>query len=173
MAKTGFVLHRLQLAFELPWMMLKRLKSLMEVCYYFLYSKKYECLFLYLLKKKKIECLGFLAYLWFYFTSDFLGFYLFIFFLHFLYVELVSGAALTSKWVMSTPTPIEVDDWLLLFGWVVLMMTYWVSLVFILTTYWCVDLKYWYVDFLLLDTNRQWPTSRCGFLFWVFTVAYI
>ena len=54
MAKIGFVLHRLQLAFELPWMMLKRLKSLMEVCYYFLYSKKYECLFLYLLKKKKI-----------------------------------------------------------------------------------------------------------------------
>ena len=53
MAKTGFVLHPLQLAFELPWMMLKRLKSLMEVCYYFLYSKKYECLFLYLLKKKK------------------------------------------------------------------------------------------------------------------------
>ena len=52
-AKTSFVLHRLQLAFELPLMMLKSLKSLMEVCYYFLYSKKYECLFLYLLKKKK------------------------------------------------------------------------------------------------------------------------
>ena len=58
-AKTSFVLHRLQLAFELPWMMLKSLKSLMEVCYYFLYSKKYECLFLYLLKKKNTTTISF------------------------------------------------------------------------------------------------------------------
>ena len=83
-------------------MMLKSLKSLMEVCYYFLYSKKYECLFLYLLKKKntttisffikkkkKIECLGFLAYLLFYFTSDFLVFFIFLFlffFFHFFFL---------------------------------------------------------------------------------------
>ena len=61
-------------------------------------KKKKKILHLFLsLLKKKFECLGFLAYLWFYFTSDFLGFYLFIFFLHFLYVELVSGAALTLK----------------------------------------------------------------------------
>ena len=32
------------------------------------------------------------------------------FFFHFLFVELVSDAALTSKLGMSTPTPIEVDD---------------------------------------------------------------
>ena len=48
----------------------------------------------------------------------------------------------------------------LLFGQVVLMMTYWVLLVFILIAYWCVNLTYWYVDFLLLDTNRQWPIHR-------------
>ena len=33
----------------------------------------------------------------------------FMFFFHFLFVELVSDAALTSKLGMSTPTPIEVD----------------------------------------------------------------
>ena len=167
-AKTSFVLHRLQLAFELPWMMLKSLKSLMEVCYYFLYSKKYECLFLYLLKKKNTTTissfikkkknwmswiLGIFIVLFYKWLFGF--FFFFFFFFHFFFfVELVSGAALTLKWVMSTPTPIEIDDWLLLFGWVVLMTTYWVSLVFILTTYWCLDLTYWYVDFLLLDTNR-------------------
>ena len=33
----------------------------------------------------------------------------FMFFFHFLFVELVNDAALTSKLGMSTPTPIEVD----------------------------------------------------------------
>ena len=152
--------------------------------------------YLFLSLLKKTNCPGFLAYLLFYcifcmstsffilkkkkWMSWILGIFIvllykwiFFFFFHFLFVEILSDDALTLELDMSTPTPIEVDDWLLLFGWVVLMTTYWVSLVFILTTYWCVDLKYWYVDFLLLDTNRQWPTSRCGFLFWVFTVAYI
>ena len=53
--------------------------------------------------KKKIECLGFLAYLLFYCTSDFYVYF------RFLFVELVSNAALTSKLDMFTPTPIEVD----------------------------------------------------------------
>ena len=60
------------------------------------------CLLLSLLKKPK--CLGFLAYLLFYCTSDF-----YVFFFHFLFLELVSDAALTSELGMSTPTPIEVD----------------------------------------------------------------
>ena len=60
------------------------------------------------IKKKKTKCLGFSTYLLFYCTSDFYVF-LFIYFFHFLFVELVSDAALTSKLGMSTPTPIEVD----------------------------------------------------------------
>ena len=35
------------------------------------------CLFLSLLKKKKTECLGFLAYLLFYCTSNFYAFFIF------------------------------------------------------------------------------------------------
>ena len=54
-------------------------------------------------KKQKTKCLGFLAYLLFYCTRDFYVFF------HFLFVELVSDVALTSKLDMSTPTPIEVD----------------------------------------------------------------
>ena len=58
-------------------------------------------LFFYL--KKKHKCLGFLAYLLFYCTSDF---YVFFFFL---FLVLVSDVALTSELGMSTPRPIEVD----------------------------------------------------------------
>ena len=85
-------------------------------------------------KKKNTECLGFLAYLLFYciFYMSISFFIIkkkkekmnvlnswhiycfivqetFMFFFHFLLVELVSDAALTSKLGMSTPTPIEVD----------------------------------------------------------------
>ena len=55
--------------------------------------------------KKKTKCLELLAYLLFYCTSDFYVFFSF----HFLFVELVSDAALTLELGMSTPTPIEVD----------------------------------------------------------------
>ena len=48
-----------------------------------------------------------MTYLLFYCTSDFYVFF------HFLFVELT---ALTSILDMSTPTPIEVDDWRLLFA---------------------------------------------------------
>ena len=52
------------------------------------------------IKKKKTKCLGFLAYL-----------------LFLLYKwQLVSDIALTSELGMSTPTPIEVDGWRLLFA---------------------------------------------------------
>ena len=37
-------------------------------------------------------------------------------FFHFLYVELMSDAVLMLELDMSTPTPIEVDDWRLLFA---------------------------------------------------------
>ena len=53
--------------------------------------------------KKKTKCLGFLAYLLFDCTSDFYVFF------HFLFVELMSDAALTSELGMSTPTLTEVD----------------------------------------------------------------
>ena len=49
--KIGSILHRLQSAFVLPWMMLRSLKSLMEVWLLFVILKKYNFLFLYLLKK--------------------------------------------------------------------------------------------------------------------------
>ena len=55
--------------------------------------------------KKKTKCLEFLAYLLFYCTSDF---YVFFFF-HFLFVELMSDAVLTSELGMSTPTLTKVD----------------------------------------------------------------
>ena len=73
--KTGSILHRLQSAFVLPWMMLRSLKSLMEVWLLFVIlkkiwlsislfiKKKIACLLLF---KKKTKCLEFLAYLLFY-----------------------------------------------------------------------------------------------------------
>ena len=54
---------------------------------------------------------GFSAYLLFYCTSDF-----YVFFFFFLFVELVNDATLTSELDMSTPTPIEADDWRLLYA---------------------------------------------------------
>ena len=130
------------------------------------------CLLLSLLKtKKKTKCLGFSAYLLFYCTRDFYVFFSFF-------------VCRTREWCCINIETRHVHTntywswWLkialccLLFGQVVLMMTYWVLLVFILTTYWCVNLTYWCVDFLLLDTSRQWPTYRYRLLFWVLTVAY-
>ena len=55
-------------------------------------------------KKKKINVLDSWHIYCFYYTSDF-----YVFFFHFLFVELVSDVALTSKLGMPTPTPIEVD----------------------------------------------------------------
>ena len=54
-------------------------------------------------KKKKLNVLDSWHIYCFYYTSDFYVFF------HFLFVELVSDVALTSKLGMSTPTPIEVD----------------------------------------------------------------
>ena len=60
-----------------------------------------------IIKKKKTECLGFLAYLLFYCISDFYVFFVCLFVC--LFVELMSDATLTSELGMSTLTPIEVD----------------------------------------------------------------
>ena len=53
--------------------------------------------------KKKLNVLDSWHIYCFYNTSDFYVFF------HFLFVELMSDVALTSKLGMSTPTPIEVD----------------------------------------------------------------
>ena len=72
--------------------------------YFFLYLKKLN-----VLDSWHINCfIVHSAYLLFYCTSDFYVF--FFFFFHFLFVELMSDAALISKLDMSTPTPIKVDD---------------------------------------------------------------
>ena len=55
-------------------------------------------------KKKKLNVLDSWHIYCFYYTSDF-----YVFFFHFLFVELVSDAALTLELGMSTRTPIEVD----------------------------------------------------------------
>ena len=95
--------------------------------------------YLFLSLLKKTNCPGFLAYLLFYcifcmstsffifkkkkWMSWILGIFivllykwLFFFFFHFLFVEILSDDALTLELDMSTPTPIEVDGWRLLFA---------------------------------------------------------
>ena len=172
--KIGSVLHRLQSAFVLPWMMLKSLKSLMQVWQLFINSKKWLSISLFI--KKNPACLLLLKKNW---MSWILGIFIVLLYKWLLCFFFIFFVFRTREWCCINVRTWHVHTktywswWLKIIlcsldGWY--LCGYVHFLICIVVHFWYVH--FWYVHFLLLDTSRQWPTYRYGLLFWALTVAY-